>query len=219
MRTSPAQEALPGDRSTRRRPGSGRSLLPGSRRGTAELLQAEADPDPPDAAAPPWAVCERTIWLLMNQAGIYGLPGPTRVKRRRGVATADDLVNRKFYRLRPHELWVTDITQHRTPKIPAQRFHHFCDGRVSALTHNARRSAPRGGSVRHGSGGPGGLIRGSALAGRHGPADGGAGLPRADAASKLTSPAQRTTSTCWRWAATLLVLNIYKPKMLTRYGW
>ena len=59
-------------------------------------------------------VCERTVWLLMNRAGIYGLPGPTRVKRLRGVVTADDLVNRKFHRLRPNELWVTDITQHRT---------------------------------------------------------------------------------------------------------
>jgi transposase InsO family protein len=55
----------------------------------------------------------RTVWLLMNQAGVYGLPGPTRVKRLRGIVTADDLVNRKFHRLRPNELWVTDITQHR----------------------------------------------------------------------------------------------------------
>jgi transposase InsO family protein len=58
-------------------------------------------------------VCERTAWLLMSQAGIYGLPGPARVKRLRGVVTADDLVNRKFHSLRPNELWVTDITQHR----------------------------------------------------------------------------------------------------------
>ena len=50
----------------------------------------------------------------MTRAGIYGLPGPIRVKRLRGVATADDLVNRKFHRIRPNELWVTDITQHRT---------------------------------------------------------------------------------------------------------
>ena len=35
-------------------------------------------------------------------------------RRLRGVVTADDLVNRKFHRLRPNELWVTDITQHRT---------------------------------------------------------------------------------------------------------
>jgi putative transposase len=59
-------------------------------------------------------VCERTVSVLMTQAGIHGLPGPTRVRRLRGVATADDLVNRKFHRIRPNELWVTDITQHRT---------------------------------------------------------------------------------------------------------
>lgn len=50
----------------------------------------------------------------MTLAGIYGLPGPVPVKRLRGVVTADDLVNRKFHRLSPNELWVTDITQHRT---------------------------------------------------------------------------------------------------------
>lgn len=50
----------------------------------------------------------------MTLAGIYGLPGPIRVKRLRGVVTADDLVNRKFRRLAPNELWVTDIAQHRT---------------------------------------------------------------------------------------------------------
>jgi transposase InsO family protein len=30
------------------------------------------------------------------------------------VVTADDLVNRKFHRLHPNELWVTDITEHPT---------------------------------------------------------------------------------------------------------
>lgn len=59
-------------------------------------------------------VCERTVSVLMTQAGLYGLPGPVRIKRLRGVVSADDLVNRKFHRLRPNELWVTDITQHRT---------------------------------------------------------------------------------------------------------
>jgi putative transposase len=56
----------------------------------------------------------RLISVLMTQAGIYGLPGPTRVKRLRGVTTAEDLVNRKFHRLHPNELWVTDITEHPT---------------------------------------------------------------------------------------------------------
>lgn len=59
-------------------------------------------------------VSSRLISVLMTQACIYGLPGPTRVKRLRGVVTADDLVNRKFHRLRPNELWVTDITEHPT---------------------------------------------------------------------------------------------------------
>ncbi|SEG85813.1 Transposase InsO and inactivated derivatives [Actinacidiphila yanglinensis] len=59
-------------------------------------------------------VCSRTVSVLMTQAGIHGLPGPARVKRLRGIVTAEDLVNRKFHRLRPDELWVTDITQHRT---------------------------------------------------------------------------------------------------------
>lgn len=45
---------------------------------------------------------------------MYGLPGPTRVKRLKGVATADDLVHRKIHRLSPNELWVTDITEHPT---------------------------------------------------------------------------------------------------------
>jgi transposase InsO family protein len=59
-------------------------------------------------------VSSRLVSVLMSQAGIYGLPGPARVKRLRGVATADDLVNRKFHRLRPNELWMTDITEHPT---------------------------------------------------------------------------------------------------------
>ena len=59
-------------------------------------------------------VSDRLVALLMHNAGIYGLPGPARVKRLRGVVTASDLVNRKFHRLSPNELWVTDITEHPT---------------------------------------------------------------------------------------------------------
>ena len=59
-------------------------------------------------------VSSRLVCVLMHNAQIYGLPGPARVKRLRGVATADDLVNRKFHRLRPNELWMTDITEHPT---------------------------------------------------------------------------------------------------------
>lgn len=59
-------------------------------------------------------VSSRLTFLLMHDAGIYGLPGPARVKRLRGVVTSDDLVNRKFNRAGPNELWVTDITEHPT---------------------------------------------------------------------------------------------------------
>lgn len=59
-------------------------------------------------------VSSRLVSVLMTQAGIYGLPGPARVKRLRGIVTSDDLVNRKFHRLRPNELWMTDITEHPT---------------------------------------------------------------------------------------------------------
>ncbi len=59
-------------------------------------------------------VSSRLTFLLMHDAGIYGLPGPARAKRLRGVVTADDLVNRKFNRAGPNELWVTDITEHPT---------------------------------------------------------------------------------------------------------
>ena len=75
----------------------------GYRRVHAELTMAMSIP-----------CSSRLISVLMTQAGIYGLPGPARVKRLRGVVTADDLVNRKFHRLHPNELWVTDITEHPT---------------------------------------------------------------------------------------------------------
>ena len=59
-------------------------------------------------------VSKRLVAVLMSHARIAGLPGPAKVKRLHGVATADDLVHRKFHRLSPNELWVTDITEHPT---------------------------------------------------------------------------------------------------------
>lgn len=59
-------------------------------------------------------VSENLIAELMRIAGIVGLPGPAKVTRLKGIATADDLVHRKFHRLSPNGLWVTDITEHPT---------------------------------------------------------------------------------------------------------
>ena len=47
-------------------------------------------------------VSERLVAVLMSLSGIRGLPGPAKVKKLRGVVTADDLVNRKFHRLSPN---------------------------------------------------------------------------------------------------------------------
>ena len=43
-------------------------------------------------------VSERLVAVLMQKAGIAGLPGPAKVKRIKGIPTADDLVQRKFAR-------------------------------------------------------------------------------------------------------------------------
>ncbi len=50
----------------------------------------------------------------MHDAGLVGLPGPAKVRRIKGTSSADDLVERKFARSQLDELWVTDITEHRT---------------------------------------------------------------------------------------------------------
>ena len=52
---------------------------------------------------------ERLVAVLMSQGRIDGLPGLAKVKWVHGIATADDLVHRKFHRLSPNELRVTDI--------------------------------------------------------------------------------------------------------------
>lgn len=54
----------------------------GSRRVHAELTMALGV-----------GVSKHLVAILMHNAGIYGLPGPARIKRLRGVATAGDLVN------------------------------------------------------------------------------------------------------------------------------
>jgi putative transposase len=54
------------------------------------------------------------VGVLMHNAGIAGLPGPAKIKRIKGVPTSDDLVERKFARSALDELWVSDITEHRT---------------------------------------------------------------------------------------------------------
>ena len=54
------------------------------------------------------------VELLMRRAGIAGASGRPRYRRIPNVATASDLVERRFGRDEPDRLWVTDITEHPT---------------------------------------------------------------------------------------------------------
>lgn len=59
-------------------------------------------------------VGHNAVELLMRRAGLHGLPGSRRPRRRHETPTAEDLVDRKFARSAPDQLWVTDITEHPT---------------------------------------------------------------------------------------------------------
>jgi putative transposase len=59
-------------------------------------------------------VGHNAIEMLMRRAGLHGLPGSRRPRRRHETPTAEDLVDRNFARSAPDELWVTDITEHPT---------------------------------------------------------------------------------------------------------
>lgn len=59
------------------------------------------------------------VHLLMRRAGLQGVTGRRKWKRIKPDNIACDLVERDFTRHEPNKLWVTDITEHPTPWIPA----------------------------------------------------------------------------------------------------
>ncbi len=60
-------------------------------------------------------VGHNAVEMLMRRASLKGLPGSRRPRRRSIPGdTAEDLVDRNFARTGPDQLWVTDITEHRT---------------------------------------------------------------------------------------------------------
>ena len=55
----------------------------------------------------------KTIRKIMRLHGLHGLPGMgKRFRSKANIATAADLVERRFDRPAPDQLWVTDITEH-----------------------------------------------------------------------------------------------------------
>jgi putative transposase len=60
-------------------------------------------------------VNRKTIRKIMRLNGLHGLPGPRKgFRSKANIATAADLVERRFHRPAPDQLWVTDITEHPT---------------------------------------------------------------------------------------------------------
>ena len=61
------------------------------------------------------SVGRNAVAMLMQRAGLAGLPGARRYRKLAVVGdTAPDLVDRDFARTEPDQLWVTDITEHHT---------------------------------------------------------------------------------------------------------
>lgn len=60
------------------------------------------------------AVSQGTVELLMRSARIAGVCGRPKFRRGGNSATASDQVDRNFERTAPNQLWVTDITEHRS---------------------------------------------------------------------------------------------------------
>ena len=59
-------------------------------------------------------VGHNAVAMLMRRAGLAGLSGRRGWRRIPNMATAADLVDRRFTRDRPDQLWVTDVTEHPT---------------------------------------------------------------------------------------------------------
>jgi transposase InsO family protein len=59
-------------------------------------------------------VGHNVVARLMRDAGLVGLPRKRRLRRTIDQAPSVDLVERNFARSEPDQLWVTDITEHRT---------------------------------------------------------------------------------------------------------
>jgi transposase InsO family protein len=59
-------------------------------------------------------VGRQAVERLMRRAGLRGLSGRSKFRRVPNAPTATDHVDRQFHRDGPNQLWVTDITEHRS---------------------------------------------------------------------------------------------------------
>jgi putative transposase len=61
------------------------------------------------------SVCDHTVWRVCRDNGWWSVFGKKKSRKHKpGAPAHDDLVLRDFTAERPNELWLTDITEHRT---------------------------------------------------------------------------------------------------------
>jgi hypothetical protein len=78
----------------------------------------------------------------MNEQGLIGLPRQKKGHRNLvNVATHDDLVQRNFAATSPNSLWLSDITEHKTPCIPVI-VATLCFIATLVVHRDARRACP-----------------------------------------------------------------------------
>ena len=73
-----------------------------------------------ELAAQGFTASERRVWRLCSQQRLWSVFAKKRgLNRKAGPPVHDDLVERDFTATAPNQLWLTDITEHRTTWIPA----------------------------------------------------------------------------------------------------
>ena len=140
---------------------------------------------------PGLVVAHGTVALLMRRAGIAGASGRPHFRRIPNVATASDLVERRFWRDEPDRLWVTDITEHptREGKVPCVVVLDVFSRRVVGWSIDA---TPTAGLVTN--------ALGMAIEGRR--PDGTSSIPIRASVSRLrrSRGEHSTRGSCPRWA-------------------
>jgi putative transposase len=86
-------------------------------------------------------VSERRVWRLCSEQGIWSVFSKKRgLNRKAGPPVHDDLVDRDFTAQRIDELWLTDITEHRTDegKLYCCAIKDVCSNRIVGYSLDAR---------------------------------------------------------------------------------
>lgn len=87
---------------------------------------------------------ERRVWRLCSQQGLWSVFSKKKGKKRKpGPPVHDDLVKRNFTAARPNELWLTDITEHKTGegKLYLCAIKDVCSNKIVGYSIDSRMKA------------------------------------------------------------------------------